>query len=334
MINVAESAPPRGTVLEARLKRHLYTTFILIIALIYGWWLASLPLDVFKDRINYLNYVEYSALTLQFNFSQSWLGGLVNEPVWLLINASLANVFSPETSLRIIIGGPATLTAYMLLRSNPRYFFWLLLFMFLPQLIKNHIVHLRQGMAISIFLAGWFATRWPFRYFLILLSPFIHASFFFIIFFMLLCYVLNSLRFSSSLRNLVFVTIGLLFGVAVGGIASFLGARQGQAYDFSSVGVSGLGFIFWSGILLLFLVQGRAFLRDQALAVAIVVFYLSTYFLNEVAGRIFESGFILVLLAGLSLPQRWRLLFVALICLYGLIGYAGRLGQSWLGFGY
>ncbi len=334
MINAAESAPRGAAVLDARLKRHLYTIFVLAIALGYGWWLASLPLDVFKDRINYLNYVDFSALILQSNFSQSWLGGLANEPVWLLINTTLANVFQPETALRIIIGGPAALMAYVLLRSNPRYFFWLLLFLFLPQVIKNHIVHLRQGLAVSFFLAGWFATRWPLRYFLILLSPFIHASFFFIVFFMILCHVLNSLRFSSSLRNLVFLAIGSLFGVAVGGIATFIGARQGQAYDFSSVEVSGLGFIFWSSILLLFLVQTRAFLRDQALAIAIVVFYLSTYFLSEVAGRIFESGFVLVLLAGLSLPRQWRLLFVALICLYGVIGYAGRLDQPWLGFGY
>lgn len=333
MTNVAESAPRATAVLEARMKRYLYKTFILIIALAYGWWLASLPLDVFKDRINYLNYVEYSALILQSNFSQSWLSGLANEPVWLLINASLASVFPPETTLRIIIGGPAALMAYVLLRSNPRYFFWLLLFLFLPQVIKNHIVHLRQGVAISFFLAGWFSARWPFRYFFILLSPLIHASFFFIVFFMLLCHFLNSLRFSTSLRNLVFLKIGLLFGIAVGGVATFLGARQGQAYDFSSVEVSGLGFIFWSGILLLFLVQGRVYLRDQALAVAIVVFYLSTYFLSEVAGRIFESGFALVLLAGLNLSQRWRLLFVALICLYGLIGYAGRLDQPWMGLG-
>src|SRR5690606_2593929 len=149
-----------------------YRIIIFIISLAYALYLANLPIDVFKDRINYLNYTLTSEHLFYERLSKNWISLFSNEPLFLLINIFLSKFFSPENSLRIIIGVPAFITAYSILRVNPRYFFLLLFLLFVPQIVKNHIIHLRQGIAISFFLIGWFSNKKYIKYLFLLLTPF------------------------------------------------------------------------------------------------------------------------------------------------------------------
>src|SRR5690554_6648259 len=158
-----------------------YRILILVIATVYALYLANLPIDAFKDRINYINYTFNSEYRFYDRLSNNWISLLSNEPLSLLINIFLSKYFSSENTLRILIGVPAFITAYSILRVNPRYFFLLLFLLFVPQIIKNHIIHLRQGVALSFFLIGWFSNKKYIKYFFLLLTPFIHSSFFMIL---------------------------------------------------------------------------------------------------------------------------------------------------------
>lgn len=318
---------------DSQLPSRLYLFAIFALSLAYGWVLAGLPLEVFKDRANYLIYADQSSLIFLHYWSHSILTGLTNEPIWLLLNAGLALVFEPETTLRIVVGVPASIVAYLVLRAEPRCFIWLLFFLFLPQVLKNHIVHLRQGVAVSFFLIGWFANWRAMRWFFFLCTPFIHASFFFILTLLLLTNFFRKLRLSAGLQNILFIFVGLTLSIFLAVVAKFLGARQAAEYDFVVADVSGLGFVFWLMVLFVMISQGRTFMRQHAFAMGALFFYLSTYFFIEVSARIFESALIILLFAGLQMTVWRRQVFVVLVVGYGLLSYMLSINQSWLGFG-
>lgn len=310
-----------------------YYFLVLALALTYGGLLASLPLDAFSDRVNYLNYAENSWNIFERYWTVSPVIVLFNEPLWLLINAGLATVLSPKVVLQLIIFVPASLVAWNVLRQDSHQLIWLMFFLLLPQVIVYHICGLRQGAAISIFLTGWFTTKRPLRYLMLALTPFIHSSFFFVLALLSLTNITRWLRLSADLRILLFAGLGLGVGTALSWITSLLGARQANFFAFSMTNVSGFGFIFWGLVLGVMCLQGRTFMRQHAFEIGVIAFYLTTYFLIEVTGRIFESTLLLVLLAGLRLTGWRRVVFLTLIISYGLLQYAIRFDESWMGFG-
>lgn len=305
----------------------------LLVAIAYGMVLASLPVDEFKDRANYLVYAQDSANILKGRIAAGWLPTLANEPLWLLLNGVLGAVFTPEGIVRLMILVPASAVAWCVLRTRPRDFGWLLLFLFLPQVIKNHVIHLRQGVAVAVFLLAWSMRPSGLRALLFLCTPLIHASFFFVLGLMALGVLASRLRLAADARILLFVLAGVSVGLLLSWVADFLGARQSETYLFNAADVSGLGFIFWLAILLLFFLQGSDYLRRHGLAVGAVIFYLVTYFQIEVTARIFESTLVVVLLAGLSLDSWRRPVFLFGVSAYGLLYWVARLEQHLFGFG-
>ncbi len=310
-----------------------YRLLCLTLALAYGGILASLPLEVFKDRANYLIYAENSWEILIRYWELSPLVGLSNEPLWLLINAGLASVLSPEAALQIIIFSSAVVVAYQILCREPRNFVWLIILLLMPQVIKNHIIQLRQGVAIAVFLTGWFTNRTLLRWLLIGTAPLIHASFFFVLVLLCLAKFSRRLRLAADLRSILFAGTGLGVGVGLVRFASFLGARQAEQYAFTKTEVSGLGFVFWSMVFVLMCFQGRSFMRKYIFEFGSILFYLSTYFVIEVTARIFESAILLVFLVGLQLTGWRRFAFLLAIIIFECTQWSIRSDQSWLGFG-
>jgi hypothetical protein len=75
------------------------------------------------------------------------------------------------------------------------------------------------------------------------------------------------------------------------------------------------------------------FLKAHVFETGLIVFYLSTYWLIEVTARIFESGVLLVLMAGLALSGWRRLGFLAMIVVFGGVMWSMRIGKPAMGFG-
>ncbi len=318
-----------------RLSGSRFNLCVLFISFLYASFLAGyIPVDdSIKDRINYLAYASDSDLILIRYISAGYIPFFTNEPLWLLTNIGLSQLFEPVVSLKIIIFFSAFFTAALVLKANPNYFLFLLLLLFFPQVIGKFVVHVRQGFAISIFLMGWFSLSKHWRWFLFLLTPFIHASFFFVILIYSVASVLKQLKFALGLRTTATVSLGLIIGLGLELFASILGARQAGEYAFRTAEVSGLGFLFWFGVMVLYWMQGRGFARDNVFAVAAITFYLTTYFLIEVAGRIFESMIIVVLLASLGLTSWRKKVFLSAITAYFGLAWFLEVNQPWLGWG-
>lgn len=312
-----------------------YKLGILLLSFVYAFVLANyIPMDgLIKDRQNYLEYAGASEVIILRYLSGGYLSLFANEPVWLSINIILNQFFEPVTTIKLIIFFTAFVTAYLVLRVNPKYFVFLLFMLFFPQVIGKAVVHIRQGLAISIFLLGWFTISKPWRWLLFALIPLIHASFFFVLFLYGFTWFLQQLKFALDLRTIATVLLGLMIGLGLGFIASLLGARQANGYEFSAAAVSGLGFLFWLGVFVLYWLQGRNFVKENALAMAAIAFYLTTYFLFEVTARIFESMVIIVLLASLGLTSWRRKIFIATITAFVGLSWLLMLNQPWLGWG-
>jgi hypothetical protein len=292
--------------------------FAFTAALVYASTLASLPLLAFMDRENYLAYAT-NANAILAGFSESGvLAIFVNEPLWLLTNIALGMMLPPDGVMRCIIFVSAFAFTYTFLRADPKNLFWLVLLLFLPQILKNFITHLRQGLAISVFMMGYLATRPRLRYLGILAAPFIHASFFFVVFLMIFEKIGRSLTLGAGIRSLGALSVAVMLGGTMLYISAWTGARQGEEYAAGAAVTTGMGFVFWGGILALMTLEGSHFLKRDGLALLAVIFYLGTYFLSPVAARIYESALPVVLLALLTLTG-WRLH----AALSALLGYGG-----------
>lgn len=305
----------------------------LLFSLAYAAVLTSLPLLEFLDRDNYLIYAQDSDEIMARFSALNPLAVVFNEPLWLLINIGLAKLFAGEVALRIIIFVAAFVVSWLLLRHNPRHIFWMMAFLLMPQVMKNHVIHLRQGLGLAVFLLGYFSgAKWRGRL-LMLAAGFIHTSLLFIAVIFSTVYLIGLLRLSPRLRVILLLLGFSLLGVAVGTIAGMLGARQAGEYSNVQTSFSGLGFLFWSVALGLFLSAGRDFLQSNMASLAILAFYLTTYFTLPVSARIFESGLAFIFMSGLALPGWRRQIFLLLIFGYTLMQYAMNLGRPWLGWG-
>ncbi|MEE4538012.1 MAG: hypothetical protein V2J51_05925 [Erythrobacter sp.] len=256
------------------------------------------------------------------------------------MNMLLARFLSPEEAMRTIIFVPAFLVSWQLTKRDPRHALWMVAFLLSPQVVKNHIIHLRQGVALSVFVLGYFAESKAARYTLMAAACLIHSSFFFICIIGVAVWFLAIARFSPRAQVAVllvsFATAGAFIEFFLGGLSALageFGARQAFTYADADLDISGIGFVFWSLIFLLFAFSQEEFVAKSAFAISILAFYLAAYFFTPVAGRIFESGMFLVFLAGLALAPVQRLAFLSAFILLACVQYYLRLGEPWLGFG-
>ncbi len=304
-------------------------------SLFYSFSLIYLiPVDgSILDRMNYLEYAGSSEVIILRNIASGYLSFLVNEPIWLLINILFNQFVQPEVTVRIIIFFASFVSCFLILKSNSKHLLILFVFLVFPNVLIKYIIHLRQGLAVSFFLLGWFSSKKHTRLILFFTSSLIHSSFFFVLLLYLLTKIFQKIKISNELSFILVVIFGLVTSLLISSVSNFLGARQGAEYNFNATQVSGFGFLFWSLIFTIFCLQGKSFITNHLFELSILIFYLSTYFLIDVTGRIFESVVILILLAGVDLTK-WR----KLAFFYAVTGFVGiswllSLNKSWFGWG-
>lgn len=301
-------------------------------ASLFSFFLSSFPVDAFYDRVNYLSYAENSNIVFTRYYSSGILRVLFNEPVWLQINILLGSFLSKENVVRVIIFLSTFITSFLILKNNFRYFPLVILIILLPQVIKNNIVHLRQGLALSFFLIGWYASSERVKLLFLLLSPFIHSSFFFVITVFFITKTLENYKLSSGIKSIAIISFSFILSALIPFISTALNARQAESYNYIGTTGSGIAFFFWATILVIFLCNGKYFLKNKSFEVGMLIFYLATYFFLPTSARIFENAILLVLIAGLYL-EKWRKnVFLTLFLCYFLYLYQGRIGLPLFGW--
>lgn len=305
-----------------------------LLAFLYAYALAFIfPLDVFKDRIHYLDYASRPLEAVADYLSQGVGHFLFNEPVFLILNYLLSVFLSPGQVLQVLIFSFSFLFAFCVLQYDKRLLFWLLLALLLPQVLKNYVMQLRQGYAISIFMCGWLLFEGRKRWLVLAFAPLIHASFFIVFAFLAVHRVLCLLRVHYWLVPILMGVAAFLSTFVIVEVASLLGARQGERYAEAALSVSGSAFLFWSCVLFLFMSQGRIWLERFSVPAMFVAVYLGLYFTSPLAGRVFESVLPLVLLAGFSLKGQSFRVFCLLFLFYFSWHYYSVSDEFLFGFG-
>jgi hypothetical protein len=302
------------------------------LSIIYAAILTSLPLMEFRDREAYLAYANNSDLVLISYLGRGFVSFLFNEPVWLIVNAGLSWFLSPEVILRIFIFFPSLIVSYYALSRGKENLFWLLLILVLPVILKNHITHLRQGVAISVFLLFLMTNNKALKGLLICSTPFIHSSFFFIVVMYFGAELLKKIPFKRDLNTVIVGSSALALSFSLGYIVSLTGARQAERYAFEGSDGSGLNFLIWFVLLAVFLCQGSNHFKKFLFEYSVMIFYLASYFFVDVTARIFESAILLIFLSGFQLTS-WRknIYYLAIVFILFMQWY-GRFTRSGLMF--
>lgn len=301
-------------------------------AMMYSLAMASIPDTRFLDWSNYLVYADNSLSILLLNASNGIGSLLTNEPLWLLVNSALRIFFDADSLVRIIVFFSAFVVSCIVLTVFKRNFFLALIVLIYPPIVSFFLTHIRQGLAVSLFLAGCMYPRLSVKIILYVFAMMIHSSFFFIVSFIFLLRLLEKLKFTWDIKIISFVFYGLCISFFLENIVVFMGARQGLEYEFEAIEISGLGFLFWLVVMIIMICEGRVFLDKNFFSIATVSFYLSTYFSFEVAARIFESSVICVFFSAFSL-SKWRFsAFLVLIVFFEIFIWVSKLAKPLMGY--
>jgi hypothetical protein len=197
-------------------------------------------------------------------------------------------IFQPEQVVRIIILFSSVLFSYALAKKlRAKNFLLVLLILLFPQVLQNYITHLRQGLALALFMYGILNTQRAKTY--TLFAAMIHSSFYFILVFQLLEMILIKMRLNFHLKVMAYFISSVLLIIVVDSFANLIGDRRGGQYSSEDIQVSGLGWIFWLIFFFLLLFRSYPLFKKPNGALPIFTFYLTSYFNLAFVARIFES---------------------------------------------
>lgn len=297
-----------------------YILFSLVFSFFYAYILAGLPIDGFVDRDNYLNYVSNSGLIFFGNLSQGLLDFLLNEPIWLIINMVLGFLFDPEFALRVIIFISAFVFSFHMLRARRGdlfYIFFAIVICLLPQVMKNYVVHLRQGVAIAFVAFMMYSSTGLARRTYIILAPFVHSSYFFLLPNIFISWIAKEklkFRKNSFLFFLGYFLIACFIVLVFVNVLSFTSARQVETLEqVSGDRRSGVAVLFWAIIFYLFASSGDEFRRNNFFSISSIAVYIMLYFFFDPIARVFESALPFILFSGYELKSKKRWVFFLLI---------------------
>ncbi|WP_018882229.1 MULTISPECIES: EpsG family protein [unclassified Thioalkalivibrio] len=303
-----------------------------ILAFVSAAVLASLPIDQFPDRANYLAYADWrSPELIERYLSDSLLTLLLNEPLWLYGNWFLSTFLPPEAIVRTLIFFPSFVVYFLAFRANPRYAVVFLFLSIYPIFLTNHVHHLRFGLALSVFLVALHTAGSGRRLAFLMVAPFIHVGFFLFVGIYIFVRMVNRFRERRILLVGGIAGGALLMIAALGHLDGGV-ARQVERYQ-GEVDVGGGLFAVMGVILLILLSEGRAFVRRHALAIGFLALYLGAYWVFPYSRRFLDAGIWFVLIAGLSLSLYRRLGFISI---YGGLTtefILRNIGEPYLGYG-
>ncbi|MGB3159709.1 MAG: EpsG family protein [Carnobacterium sp.] len=274
------------------------------------------------DRLNYLDYANYSHITLGRYYESGFGTVFSNEPLFLLINIFLAFIFSPENILRIIIFSSTFLVLYSLGKKT-NFSLWVLsFFVLIPQFNKNHIIHLRQGLALGVYLLSLNQKNNKISWVLKVVAVLIHTSIAFMILFELLDSVIEKLKIKHRYKMLIVAALFFVFVNSFSLISLFIADRRFEEYAFSvATGASGLGFILWLFVGIFFITLAKKTYTNR-LCFYGIIFYLVSYYFVEFGARVFENIIPLIIVGMINEEnKKIRLLYIAFLIFYGVVQY-------------
>jgi hypothetical protein len=313
----------------------------ILLSFVYAGFVYTSYGDSILDSANYFNYAANSYYILQALLSKGWNSIIFGEPIWLWINTLISQIQSPADQVKLIASTSAFILSLVFLNSFPGGLLIAAAYLLFPGIVKNFFIHVRQGLAIAVFMIGFFSSIRYIRYLMLGIAPLIHSSFFIVYYAYALSLLIRYISNNFKIAKQVFVGIaqfasGLLFGLASYYYASFSGVRQIDAYFFGDqldIGKgSGVGFVAWLVVyLIIAYCIGRNLSVFCQLPYSVMGFYLGSYFVFSPVSRVFEDILpIYFVMLQYMRPDIRRILNVTSLVL-AFIYYLQRLSQPCFG---
>lgn len=288
-------------------------------ATMYASFVVLLSVTGFAyDVGNYIEHISAADSRALRILMRGILPTLFNEPVWLIIT-NLARVTAPpEVSLLALRFFSAFLIAYTAASVSPNKssIVFMAIVLLSPFVLTNYIGQLRQGVAVAIFSFGYFSKNKKAKFFSISITPFIHSSFFPVVALLGATKLLKKTNAAPDLRVAIIFTFLATIVLLIPSLAHIIGLRQAGSGVLTALGdVSGVGFLFWSAFLFLFLLNGRQFTRANLDSIGVLFLHLAAYSLLETQ-RLLENGLLLIVVTILSLPPPKRIIAIMLFSVF------------------
>lgn len=304
----------------SRSVKNVYHLATILFASLYGLWLASLSNALFRDRENYMVYATKPDELLALRGQNPFF--FLFEPLFLILNNFFLLLFNnPEFTISIFVFFIAFSVCYFCIRRNNLVLFgvFMLVFLFVQtQSLAMQLVTLRQGLGLAfLLLLVPSIKKKKHLVLLLLLCGLIHTSFFIVAFFYVIYqYIYVNFRWSSNIKMMAFVAVGLAFSLSLFSLMNLVDAKQNyQGFQFSS---GGGAFLLW----LIVFVYIQLFKKRQGniklmydLAFIGLVIYLTGYFFTPISGRIIGTfiPFIMIVLLNKATFRDVSFLFILLI---------------------
>lgn len=262
----------------------------MVLAVLYAGFLASLPNELFRDRLNYIIYAEDFELIAN---SYSGFSLLFNEPLFLFYNYILSFFFSSENVPKVGVFFIAATFSFFILRFSKNWvvaIIAMLMLFFVSYTFHAQLVVLRQGIATALLMWTIFYfkdSKW--LYFIVFLLGFFHTSFFIVFLVFYFDYVLRFFLKDLMLRLIVFSMVMFLASFFMLDIATILGVRQASETHLLNNENNGGGFLLFLFMMGFIYLRGLNNVYNDRFGKVVVlgfIIYLVFYFTIPISGRI------------------------------------------------
>ena len=314
-----------------------YYKFLTVLSLVFGYIIIINIIDLSKtdDAASYIRYFVNSRIMIE-NYG---LRAITNDIGYLSFLVIIKNLpIRPDNIVNFL-----SLTNFILIFSSIIYlirderqklFLASIILLTSPILTLGHVIHLRQGFALAIFLLTLCALNTKIKnleneeskfMFAAFIAAFFHTSFLFFLP-VLGTYKISKIFFRNKYVVLMCVCLMvLLLSWAQNNIAALLGARQ--VYDDRSMQVLVNGFGFGLMFFCIFALAGLLsnIVGSNPLPIILALVYITLYLTNPIAGRFLLIIYPLVILTLIRSKnfKYYTLYFIG----FNLLSFQGTLEQ-------
>ena len=154
-----------------------------------------------------------------------------------------------------------TCANFVFKKVEKKYVFAIMILFFMPQIYKSFLVHLRQGLAVGLYVSSFTCDKKTNKYLFMLSAGLVHNSFIPISLVHIFCD-----QYSQYFSARTIITFTLLFGSVIGifffEILQLLNFRQHNNYFSAVQNNSGFGFLFWGILFCILLTSNRIILKS------------------------------------------------------------------------
>ncbi len=299
-------------------KQHIYylpLIFLIILCITNIDIVFSINTDQITDRSNYQNNITDGEMLFTDAKESQFPFILFSEPLFKFVYY-LFNILQIDSQIavKIILFVMLSVTFYLLIKKTSITPFWIILIVLSPTVLVNYIMTIRQGFATVLFLSTLFLFSSRIKYILMLFIPLFHFSFFIVLPIYFLSFIKK--KFNLYIYLLLFILSSALFSILILKLLSLLNLSYFEGYEDESKFNFGFGLIFWSVILILFILEGKDFLLNNLFETLCICFYVASVSFFNPFSRILQAVSIILLVAGFRLSGRRKQLFKSLLFLY------------------